>query len=162
MNITNVMMWGAIIAAILVITLVVTLFLHDRRHEIGIYLSLGEKRSKILWQILTEVLVVSVVGIMIALFVGNIISNQMSQNILRNEMIAFDESRDWWERFPSTMEIYFGQRELTPELMLEAFDTSLSTEIIILFYTVGLGTVAIATLIPIIYIVKLEPKKVLL
>jgi len=162
LNITGMMMWGAIGAAVLVITLTISLFLHDRRHEIGVYLAMGEKRAKILWQILTEVLAVSLIGITIALFVGNVVSNQISQIMLLNEMTAFDDDQPWHANWPSTMEIYFGQRELSHQDMLDAFDTSLSAEIVTLFYAVGLGTVAVSTLIPIIYVVKLEPKKVLL
>ena len=51
---------------------------------------------------------------------------------------------------------------LSPEEMVEAFDTSLSANVVVLLYVVGLATVVVSTLIPIAYVVKLEPKKVLL
>ena len=52
--------------------------------------------------------------------------------------------------------------DLTVDEMIEAFDTTLTIEAIIWFYVVGIGTVMISTLIPIVYLVKLNPKKVLL
>jgi len=51
---------------------------------------------------------------------------------------------------------------LTPEEMISAFDLSLTGETILLFYTVGFVTVVVSTLIPIAYITKLSPKKVLM
>ena len=46
--------------------------------------------------------------------------------------------------------------------MMEAFDVSLGIRAIGLFYTIGLGTVVLSTLIPCFFIVRLKPKKVLL
>jgi len=45
--------------------------------------------------------------------------------------------------------------------MAEAFEV-LSPESIGLFYAIGLGTVILSTLIPVVYVVRLNPKKVLL
>jgi len=163
-DITNMMMWGAIGAAIIVVTLVTTLFLHDRRHEIGIYLAMGEKKAAILLQFLTEVMVVSVIGIGVALSAGSVVSSQISQSMIRNEMIAFEEERDEWDwtAMPSAIELSFGHQPLTQDSMLEAFDTSLGVEISVIFSAVGFSVVAISTVLPILYVVKLNPKKVLL
>jgi len=163
-DITNMMMWGAIGAAIIVLTLVTTLFLHDRRHEIGIYLSLGEKKSGIVLQFLTEIMIVSVIGISVALFIGSIVSTQISQSMLRDELVAFEDARDEWDwtAMPGTIELSFGNHQLTHNDMLEAFDTSLGVETTLIFLGVGLSVVAISTMLPILYVVKLNPKKVLL
>jgi len=40
--------FGAMIASILVFTLVLLLFLRDRRHEIGVYMALGDKKTKVI------------------------------------------------------------------------------------------------------------------
>ena len=53
----------AIIATVLITGLVVLLFLRDRKHELGIYLSLGERRGRVVGQILIEVMVVAFIGI---------------------------------------------------------------------------------------------------
>ncbi|MFD2387413.1 FtsX-like permease family protein [Enterococcus rivorum] len=44
----------AVIATLLIISLVVLLFMRDRKHELGIYLSLGDKRSHVMGQIVIE------------------------------------------------------------------------------------------------------------
>src|SRR5699024_476035 len=49
---------AAVIATVLITGLVVLLFLRDRKRELGIYLSLGESRNRVVGQILIEVMVV--------------------------------------------------------------------------------------------------------
>ncbi len=66
----------AVIATVLITGLVVLLFLRDRKHELGIYLSLGERRGRVVGQILIEVMVVAFIGIMISLFSGNLLAGQ--------------------------------------------------------------------------------------
>ena len=149
-------------ATVLILGLLILLFLNDRRHEIGIYLALGEKRLKIILQILFEVLTTALIGITFSIFVGNIISANLSSEMIRTELarpVEHDQFRGYW--FYGLSELGFN-RDLSPEEMLEAFDTSLTGNAIVLLYVVGLGTVAVSTLVPIIYVVKLKPKKVLL
>ena len=163
-DVTNVMLHGAIGAAIIVLTLTITLFLHDRRHEIGIYLSLGERKIVILTQFLAEILIIAVTGISIALFIGNVISTRISQAMILDEILAYEEVNKN-EHAPSglsMLEISFGYPLLTHEDMLEAFDTSLSFELLILFYAIGLGVVVMSTFIPVVYVLTLKPRKVLL
>lgn len=61
-------------ATILIITLVILLFLRDRKHELGIYLSLGEKKSKVIGQILLEVMMITVLAVTISVFTGNMLA----------------------------------------------------------------------------------------
>jgi len=156
---------AAVITSILILSLLIMLFLRDRRHEIGIYLALGEKKIKIILQVLFEVLVTAVIGITVAIFVGNVISAQMSRDLIRTELARPAEDEDPWGWRDSWIQglgdLGFGSN-LSPEEMLEAFDTSLNANAIGLLYAIGLGTVAVSTLLPIIYVIKLEPKKVLL
>jgi len=51
---------------------------------------------------------------------------------------------------------------LSPEEMLAAFDMSFNAQTIALFYIVGLATIMVSTLVPVMYVVMLNPKKILL
>lgn len=57
-NIADWILYLSIGAAMLVLSLLIILFLHDRRFEIGVYLALGEKKGKVISQILTEVTII--------------------------------------------------------------------------------------------------------
>lgn len=166
-DIADLILFGAVGGSVLILSLLITLFLYDRRHEIGIYLALGEKRKSIMWQLLFEVLIVSITGLAISLFVGSIISNTLSQEMLTNELIAIETQREreirWSGRAPHFLENFgIPIQALSADEMMNAFDTSLDTRTVTLFFAVGIGTVGLATVIPLLYVVKLEPKKVLL
>lgn len=144
---------AAVFGTVLITGLVVLLFLRDRKRELGIYLSLGEKRSKVVGQILIEVLVVAVIGITLSLFSGNFIASQVSDT-----MIQADNSAGYDEV------IYYSElhTNLTTEDVIDSFEVNLSTSYILGFYGIGLLTILISTIIPLIYIVRLNPKKILM
>jgi len=154
----------AIVATVLVLSLIIALFLRDRRYEMGIYLALGEKKEKIISQVIFEVVATALVSITLALFIGNVVSTHVSQTMLRNELMREREPE------PSTgvygISTYFESLMLTTEMpveeMMDNFDVSLDVWSVVTFYGVGIATVMISTLIPIVYLTRLNPKKVLM
>jgi len=164
-SIANWVLWTALGATLLILSLIITLFLRDRRHEVGVYLALGEKKTKITAQILMEVVVVALVGMTVSVFAGSIISNAMTQEMIRNELVAepahrFDSGGGGWEGV--SLEHMNVDRGITLDELIEAFDLSLSGGTIGLFYVIGLSAVILSTVLPIIYVVRLNPKKVLM
>lgn len=166
-QVANQMLVGVTLASILTLSLLITLFLKDRRHEIGIYLAIGEKRIKIIMQIIFEVISIAVVGITLAVFVGNLIAGRLSHEMVLNEVNQpVQEPVDRWGfgRGPDEMglaELGFAP-ELTPDELMAAFDTTLSANTVMLIYGAAVAIVMLSTLIPVVYVVRLQPKKVLL
>jgi len=154
-------LWVSIGATLLILSLLITLFLRDRRHEMGVYLALGEKKGRIVSQILLEVTMTAVVGITLAVFTGNMISGMMSRNMLRNELAAQQDDNHFFVEWNEFHALGLNQT-MSHEDMMEAFDTSLNLGTIGLFYIVGLGAVIFSTAAPVIYVVTLNPKKVLM
>lgn len=166
-EIANLVLFGAIVAAIIILSLVITLFMYDRRQELGIYIALGEKRRIIIKQLLVEVVVVTIVGITISLFIGSLISSSVSQEIVNTELVAIANQRERDHLTTGETHHYLEQygipmQGLSVEEMMAVFDTNLNPGTIALFFVVGIGTVGLSTIVPLVYIVKLEPKKVLL
>jgi len=156
-------LWVSVGATLLILSLLITLFLRDRRYEMGVYLALGEKKGRIVSQILMEVVVIALVGITLAVFAGSLISSTMSRNMLQSELTAqTDQDHSFsvggsafdWIGIPTT--------SMDADEMIAAFEVSLSLETVGLFYLVGLGAVVLSTMIPVLYVVTLNPKKVLL
>src|SRR5699024_1675933 len=141
------------VATVLIIGLVVLLFLRDRKRELGIYLSLGEKRARVVGQILIEVMIVAFIGISLSLFSGNLLAGQISDT-----MIKADDSGYQYDY------IYYGNLEtnLTTDDVLDSYEVSLNSSYILVFYGVGLLTILLSTIIPLVYIVRLNPKKILM
>jgi|GEM_PF-646390 len=161
-------------ATIIVLTLIILLYLRDRKHEIGVYLALGEKRGKIILQILFEVLSITTIGIAAAVFIGSIISNQMSDFLLREAFInetaseincemVFDPELCW--NPISNLEFNgFGSRQMAMNIeeLIEIFDLSLTAQIVSIFFGIGLATAIISTIVPVIYVLELNPKEILM
>jgi len=165
-EVANWILYGSIGAAILILSLLITLFLRDRRHEIGIYLALGEKRKKIIFQILLEVIVTAITGLTLAVLAGNIISTMTSQHMLRTELLsqqdrAFHPESNIFE-YNGATDLGIPFIPMTNDEMLLAFEISFNIPTIVLFYVIGLTTITASSLISVIYVVVLNPKKVLL
>lgn len=153
-SLSNYVLIAAVFATVLITGLVVLLFLRDRKHELGIYLSLGEQRGKVIGQILIEVLVVAFVGITLSLFTGNMLADQVSGTLMKA-----DERSDYNDMMYPGDGIY---SDLTTEDVLDSYEVTLDSSYIMVFYGVSMLTILISTLIPLVYIVRLNPKKILM
>ena len=153
---------GGILATVVLITLLNIFLVNDRRQEIGIYLALGEAKSKLLTQFVMEQVFITLFALTISLLIGNIVSNQMSTNMVRNELISFDGQRAWHDMLPTDLEMAFAYHPLTHEDLIQAFDVSLNAGTVMAFYAVSFVVVFLSTLIPTVLILMLKPKEILL
>ncbi|MCL1853622.1 MAG: FtsX-like permease family protein [Peptococcaceae bacterium] len=167
-GIATMILYIAVGAAVVTLSLLITLFLRDRKHEIGIYLSLGERKIKVAGQIFMEVAVVAVIAITLSLFSGNIISGALSEQMLVDQIVA-----------DQTQEAAMGgggsgnysvqdfrargyQSGISAEDLAASYEVSLNMIMVLLFYAVGFATVCVSVLVPIIYVTRLNPKKILM
>jgi putative ABC transport system permease protein len=117
---------------------------------------------------LFEIIVISVIGMTLALGVGSLLANQMSETMLINELQTNRDNTPIRTGLAGIPEIdaFFTMGiptvELTIEDMMVSFDNSLETNTIMMFYLTGLTTVILATSVSVVYIVKMKPKKILL
>lgn len=159
-EVADLIFFMAIGATLLIISLLVLLFLHDRRHEMGVYLALGEKRKKIVMQMLIELIPLAFVGMTLALFAGNMLASSLSRELLKQGMTQPLKTSGLQE---SHILEEFGYRfELTHEEMLESYEIRIDAGSVILFYVVGLGATLIATVIPTLHATNINPKKLLM
>ena len=73
------------IAGALILALIVMLMVRERRFEIGVLMSLGETKGKILAQFFTELFMIMIVSIGIASAAGNFVGNAVGQQLLKQE-----------------------------------------------------------------------------
>ena len=165
-TIANIILFVGIGASLIILSLLVTLFLKDRRNEIGIYLAIGERKGRVIGQILAEVLIVSIIGITLSLFSGNLISSALSNSMLENAVIAQQEQESdnmyMGGQWNYLSHLGYGGSDLTLDELVEQYKVSLSPNIIVIFYAGGLITVLLSTLIPILYVLRLNPRKILM
>ena len=73
------------IAGAVILTLIVILSIRERRYEIGVLMSLGESRLKIIGQFFIELLTVSGISIIIASIAGNFVGNAIGSQLLAQQ-----------------------------------------------------------------------------
>jgi len=163
---SSLILWIAVGAALLILSLLITLFLRDRKYEIGIYLALGEKKIKVISQIILEVVATGFVAITLSLFTGSLLAGNISETMLRQDLINQQEDNSMGGGLlvseGSGDLNMFSPGELTPEEMLENYALSIDATTVILFYSIGIGTILVSTVAPILYITRLNPKKVMM
>ena len=74
-HIINIMTYSIMIGGITVLSLILILWLRERIHEIGILLSIGISKIKIVTQFILELLFISLPSLVLSLFIGNVMLN---------------------------------------------------------------------------------------
>ena len=70
------------IADAVILTLIVIFSIRERRYEIGVLMSLGENRLKIIGQFFTELFMVTIVSLVTASFARNFVGNALGNQLL--------------------------------------------------------------------------------
>lgn len=159
--IANIILYVAVGATVMVITLLVTLFLKDRIREMGIYLSLGERKIKIATQIIAEVMVVAVIAVTLSLFSGNMLASGLSSGLLADQL-GTTEDDSTIDVLDASKDIWYDPDIVSGEDVLEEYNVSLTPGTIGFIYLVGLGSVFVSSLIPVIFTLNLKPRKILM
>ncbi len=141
-----------VISSISIITLILVIFMYFRKKEMGILLALGEKHNKIFVQLMLETLVVALAATTLAVFTSMIFSTMLMDNTI-DSLLNFDYGND----------IYYGLGfGIEPETIASQYQVSFDVDTIVIFYITIIATVVISQLITMLYLVRLNPKKILM
>ncbi|MCW3488537.1 ABC transporter permease [Dethiobacter alkaliphilus] len=143
-------------SAVVVLALVMFAFMRDRQKEIGIYLALGEKRSRITSQMVVESVAVGLVGATLALISGVFVASFISDMLLSTPQVDPNEVM----MFGSRMGNYLATIDY--DSVLQNYRVALTPVSIISFYAAVTTTIVLAQLIASIYILRFDPKKIML
>lgn len=155
-KISRIVLIVSVIASIFIITLVTILFLRDRKHELGIYLSLGEKRLNVVGQIVVEVMLVALVAMTLSVFSGNLLAKGFSDSLMTTQSDHVTEDNTIIYGSP------INDINLTEDDVVSAYEIRLTPSYIVVFYLVGLIVVLLSTIVPLVYIMRLNPKKIMM
>ena len=160
----NFIIWLVVINAIVIISLVTALTLKTREYEIGVLLSVGASKFKVIAQFFIELAIVAVIGFTLSVVSGSLIANKVGQTVLEyqiqesevsdEEDIFIDDYHSIWDNNYSTA--------ITLDDLLSEYNVTVSPFIIAEIYILGLGIVMISILIPSMMIMRFNPKKILM
>ena len=84
-HIIRIMTYSIMIGGIIVLSLILILWLRERIYEIGILLSVGISKIKIIAQFIFELIFISLPSIVVAVFLGNLILNQIIGGFMNSD-----------------------------------------------------------------------------
>ncbi|MEC2075312.1 ABC transporter permease [Metabacillus fastidiosus] len=144
------------IAGAVILGLIIMLSIKERRKEMGILLSIGERKWKLIGQLLVEVLFIAVLAFGLSLTTGSKVSQVIGDNLLSNEIATAAQSKD---EIPGMME---GIPDPTQEKTIDQIDVSVTGGDIGKVGGIGLAIAILATILPALSVLRLNPKQILL
>ncbi|PFL58511.1 ABC transporter permease [Bacillus anthracis] len=142
------------IAGATILGLIIMLSIKERRKEMGILLSIGEKKWKLMVQLLVEVLCIAVLAFGLSLATGEKVSQKVGDNLLSSE-IAKNEDK------PEDPIAKLSGNPAADVDPVDNIDVSISTEDLGKVGGIGLGIAMLGTILPALSILRLNPKQIL-
>jgi len=162
----NFIVWLVVINAIVIITLVTALTLKTREYEIGVLLSLGATKLKVVGQFFIELALVAIIGFTLSVGSGSLIAKRIGNTVLEYQLAANSEEDTDDSYYYGDDYIDIWNQDYTTEITLEdliaEYEVSISPIIIGEIYLLGLGIVAISVVIPSFMIMRFNPKMILM
>ncbi len=160
---SNVIVWIVVINAIVIISLVTALTLKTREYEIGVMLSLGVSKVKIVLQLFAELFLIALLSFTLASVSGSMLAGKVGDMVLDYQTASEAEYSDldndnnyYWYGDNN----YFT--DITQEDLLSQYEVKVSPVLIGEIYVIGTLVVMISIIIPSFMIMRLNPKQILL
>lgn len=162
-TIAQVILVVAVIATIMVLSLVVLFNIFERKKEMGIYVSLGERSKNVIFQVICEVLLVSVLAISGASITGMAVGNKLSDYMLEvQRYVKRKQDLGGIADLPVIYKPVVFEEDYSRNGIIDGYETEVSAEYFVTLYSIGTITMIISCAIPMAYITKLKPKDILM
>lgn len=160
---SNAILISALGSSFLIFNLIMLLIVRERRHEIGVYLALGDNRKRIFMQIFFELKVIAVFAVSCALIIGHLISQKILLMILEQDILNNAEviPRTQFGIFANDLYVMGFGVEMTAQQMYAAFEGTLNIETVLSYFLIVIVTILISLIIPMFYLMRLSPKEFL-
>lgn len=84
-HIIKIMIYSIMLGGVVVLSLILILWLRERIYEIGILLSIGTSKIKIIMQFILELVFISVLGVITSLFLGNVLLKIIADGFIKSD-----------------------------------------------------------------------------
>ncbi|MDM5155302.1 ABC transporter permease [Bacillus sp. DX1.1] len=166
-NIASTSKWIVYLVSItgsIILGLIIMLTIKERRRELGILLAIGEKKGKLIGQLLVEVLCIAVLAFGISIFTGGTVSQKMGDSLLQKEVTSSEERQQQEANNRGGSIAMFGMnndqdQDVDP---IDNIDVSVTSQDVLNLGGLGLGIAILSTILPALSILRLNPKEILL
>ncbi|WP_270608366.1 ABC transporter permease [Bacillus mobilis] len=150
------------IAGAIILGLIIMLSIKGRRKEMGILLSIGEKKWKLMAQFVIEVVCIAILAFGLSLTTGAKVSQYIGDNLLSSEIAIASEETAPTQNGTVMVSGPGGTLQNQKEDPIDKIDVSVTGEDVGKMGGIGLTIAIIATLLPALSILRLNPKQILL
>ncbi|MED1023755.1 ABC transporter permease [Bacillus mycoides] len=150
------------IAGAIILGLIIMLSIKARRKEMGILLSIGEKKWKLMAQFVVEVVCIAILAFGLSLTTGAKVSQFVGDNLLSSEIATASEETDTSQNSTVMVAGPGGSLQDQKKEPIDKIDVSVTGEDVGKMGGIGLAIAILATLLPALSILRLNPKQILL
>jgi putative ABC transport system permease protein len=151
------------IAGAIILGLIIMLSIKARRKEMGILLSIERKKWKLMAQFVVEVVCIAILAFGLSLTTGAKVSQfVVGDNLLSSEIATASEETDTPQNGTVMMSGPGGTLQDQKEEPIDKIDVSVTGEDVGKMGGIGLAIAILATLLPALSILRLNPKQILL
>ncbi|SCW65771.1 putative ABC transport system permease protein [Paenibacillus tianmuensis] len=145
----------------IILGLIIMLTIKERRKELGILLAIGEKKGKLIGQLLVEVLCIAALAFSFSIFTGGTVSQKMGDSLLQKEVISFDEKQ---QQGANNSGFMFGMNDEQGQDVdpIDNIDIRVASQDVLKLGGLGLLIAIFSTILPALSILRLNPKDILL
>ncbi|HDR7636674.1 TPA: ABC transporter permease [Bacillus mycoides] len=150
------------IAGAIILGLIIMLSIKARRKEMGILLSIGEKKWKLMAQFVVEVVCIAILAFGLSITTGAKISQFIGNNLLLSEIATAGEETNTSQNGTVMVAGPGGTVQNQKEDPIDKINVSVTGEDVGKMGGIGLAIAILATLLPALSILRLNPKQILL
>jgi len=160
--------YAMVINGAVIVSLITALTLRERNYEIGVFLSIGVSKLKIISQFFVELLAVAAIAFTLSLGSGHLLTQQVSETLISSGVIGEpDDGGGGVIMYESTISssrkgiLPNPEEEVDFNNILENTTFGLTLDVVVNVFLSGLFIILISTLIPSLLIMRFNPKKIL-
>lgn len=164
------------VAGVIILALIIMMTIRERKYEMGVLLSLGEKRWKLMAQFFIEILLIFILAMGIAGVSGKYVGNVVGQQLLDQQTTASSETTATESNgkgpgndagggpggggFGQSVR-NFGASSSAEQKQIDELDVFVSTRDLVKLGGIGLGICFLSVLLASAGVIRLQPKKIL-
>ena len=159
---SNTILIVVVLASIVVISLMVINSLKDRNYEIGVLLSLGDKKKKIVGQFIIELILIATIAFVLSIGSSSLISQKLADTVLESQNKVENKMNDSRQGGRGNDFSPFNMNKGKSNVkVIDEIDVNVNKEDIGLLFIVGYGIIFISMIVPSIKIINSDPKDIL-
>jgi len=141
----------------LILVLLATLSIRERKYEVGVLRAMGMKKRKVAFGLIFESLAITVICLVIGLGIGAAVAQPVSDMLLQEQVAAAEPGAN-----TGTGMFYAGTQTNSNAQPLTDLDVSLNLRVVMMIILISLLLVLISSVTGISFITKYEPIKILM